>query len=70
MMNHVHAEAAGVFQVQGAVVNEDTFFRGPLGHFQSDTEDGFFGLAGVQVTGAEKSSEVFSQVKCLDAVIV
>src|SRR5215471_592281 len=70
MLNHVHAEPAGVLQVQGAVVNEHAFFSGPLGDFQSDAEYGFFRFARVQVTGAEKSGEVFSQVKCLDAVIV
>src|SRR5271167_2961009 len=70
MMNHVHAQSSGVFQVQRAVVNKHAFFRGPLGYFERDTENRFLRFTRVQVTGAEKSGEVFSQMKCLDAILV
>ena len=59
MVNHVHAQAARAFQIQGRSSMNTHCSGGPLGDFQSDAEDGFFGFAGVHVTGAEKNDEIF-----------
>jgi hypothetical protein len=70
MVNGVHPEAARAFQVQRAVIDEKTMLRRALGDFQRDAKDGFFRLAGTNVTGAEENQKVSAKVEGLNAVLV
>src|SRR5262249_41401908 len=69
-MNGLQTKLAGTFQVQGAVVNEDTFFRDALGDFERDFENRGLRLARMDVTGAEKHQKIASQFESFDAVFV
>src|ERR1700690_701695 len=70
MVNDVHAEAARVFQVQGAVIHKNALLRNALRDFQRDAINGLFWLAGIEVAGAEEGLKIFAEVKCFDAVLV
>src|SRR5262249_50466037 len=70
VVDDVHAELSGIFEVQRAIIDKEAFHRGALGNFKSDAEDGLFGLAGVQVTRAEENLEVASQMEFGDAEFV
>jgi hypothetical protein len=54
MMNDVHSQAARTFEIQQAIVNEETLLRGALGDFEGDAKNGFFGFAGTNVARAEE----------------
>jgi len=69
-VNHVHAEFAGAFEVQRAVIDEHTLVRGPLGNPQSDAEDELFGLARMHITGTEEDLEVPAKLEGLDAIFI
>src|ERR1700741_983994 len=66
----MHAETPGIFEVEGAVVDEHGSFGRTLGEFECDAIDGLFRLAGIEVTGAEEGLEILAQAESLDAVIV
>jgi hypothetical protein len=58
VVNNLHTQPPGHLQVQSPVIYKDAFFWRALRNFQSDTEDGFFGLSRAHVTGAKKNVEV------------
>src|SRR6516165_2057569 len=70
VMNHLHAETPGVFEVQRAVVDEHGVLGRTLADVKGDAEDVLFGLAGVQITRAEEGFEIVAQFKGFDAVVV
>jgi hypothetical protein len=70
MMNYAHAQAAGIFQIHGAVINEDAFFRRFLGYFQGHTKNGFFRFSRMDVAGTEKDLKVATKTELGDAVVV
>src|SRR5208283_4223710 len=70
MVNYVHAEAPGIFQVQRAIVNEDATLRCALRHLQCDAVNGLFRLARIQVAGAEEKLKIVAQLEGLNAILV
>ncbi len=70
MMNGVHAEAAGTFQVQGAVVDEKASLRRALRDFEGDAENGLLGLARTNITRAKKNLKITAKIESFDAVLV
>jgi hypothetical protein len=70
MMDGVHSQAARAFEVQGAIINEETLLRRALGDFEGDAKDGFLGLAGTDVAGAEEDEEIAAKIECFDAELV
>src|SRR5262245_33491567 len=52
VVNRVHAELSGTFQIQRAVIDEETLFRRPLRNFQRDAKNRFLGFARTHVTRA------------------
>jgi hypothetical protein len=70
MVNDVHPEAPGAFQVKSAVIDKKTLFWQALSDFQGDAKDHFFGLPVSHVTGAEENQKVSAKVEGLDAVLV
>jgi hypothetical protein len=70
VMDHVHAQPPGTFEVQGAVVDEQALLGGPLGDFESDAKNRLFWFSRANVARTEKHQEIAAQVKCLDPVLI
>src|SRR5207302_7499363 len=70
MVNGVHPQAPGAFQVQRPVINEYTLLRRTLADFQRDAKDHLFGFTGPNVTGAEENQKVPSKAEGLNPVLV
>src|SRR5271170_2717454 len=70
MMNYVKTQTARAFEIERPIIDKETLPRRTLGDFQGDAEDGFFGLAGAYIAGAEKNEELAAQMKDVDAVLV
>ena len=70
MVNNGHAEAAGSFEIEGAIVNEDALPGLALGDGKRDAKDTFFGLAVVEITGAEEDLKGAAEVEGFDAVLI
>src|SRR3974377_876366 len=70
VMNYMHPEAPGVFEVERAVVDENGALGRTLADVQGNTENMLFGFAGVEITGAEEGLEIAAKLKGFDAVIV
>ena len=69
-MNRSETELAWAFEIQRAVVNEDAFLGDAPGDFERDFENRRFGLARVNIAGAEKHEKVAVEFKGFDAVFV
>ena len=54
-VNRAHPQLLRAFQIQFPVVNEQTFFRPALRHFERQTVDSFIGFPNAKIAGAEKS---------------
>src|SRR6266849_1509037 len=70
MMDDVHSQTPGTFQIQRAVVDEKTFFGRALRNLESHAKDQFFRFARSNVAGAEEDQKISSKMKCLNAVLV
>jgi hypothetical protein len=70
VVNNGKAEAAGAFEIERAVVDENTFLGPPLGDSKSDAEDAFFRFARVNVAGAEENLKAFAEIESFDAVLI
>jgi hypothetical protein len=70
MVNGVHPQAPRAFQVQRPVIDEKAFLGRALRDFKRDAKNRLFGLAGVNITGAEENQKVPSKVEGLNAVLV
>src|SRR6267143_2265308 len=70
MMDGVHSQTPGTFQIQRAVVDEKTLFGRALRNLESQAKDQFFRFARSNVAGAEEDQKISSKMKCLNAVLV
>src|SRR6266566_4141132 len=70
MVNGVHPQAPGGFQIERPVINEKTLFRLALCDFQRHAKNHFLGLPGSKVTGAEENEKIIAKVEGFNAVLV
>src|SRR3981189_8272 len=70
MMDDVHSQTPGTFQIQRAVVDEKPFFGRALRDLESQSKDQFFWFARSNVAGAEEDQKISSKMKRLNAVLV
>src|ERR1700757_2945439 len=70
MVNDLHPQATGIFEVKRAVVDEDGTLRGTLRYLQRDPVNGLLRFASAQVAGSEKSLKLLAQAERLNAVLV
>jgi hypothetical protein len=70
MVNGVHPQAPGGFQIERPVINEKTLFRLALCDFQRHAKNHFLGFPGLKVTGAEENEKIIAKVEGFNAVLV
>jgi hypothetical protein len=70
MMNGVHAQAAGAFQVERPVINEEALGRGALGDLEGHAKNQLLGLARSNVTGTEEDKKVPAKMELFNAILV
>ena len=69
-MNRAHAQLPRALQIQFPVINEQTFVRAALGHFERQFIDSFIGFSNAKIAGTEKSLEFPPQIELLDPAFV
>src|SRR5215475_1032343 len=70
VVNDGQAETLWGFEVEGAVIDENTFFGLTLRDSEGYTEDAFFGLARVDIAGTEEDLKAPAKIESFDAVLI
>ena len=70
MMDGVHSQTPGAFQIQRAVVDEKTLFGRALRDLEGQAKDQFFRFARSNVTGTEENQKISSKMERLNSVLI
>src|SRR5882724_9197731 len=70
MMDGIHSQTPGAFQIQRAVVDEKTLFGRALRDLEGQAKDQFFRFARWNVTGTEENQKISSKMERLNSVLI